>query len=380
MIYLIDKVGEVMNILVCATAARNSGALIILKQFLTSLSTFIGDNKYFIFVAKGISFPKLKGVLYIPISTEKWIDRINWDQKGLKKWVEVNRIEPDLIISFQNTGVNYKKDVPQLIYYHQLLSLIDYHWNFFSRKERLFYLYQKVYPYFIRRYMNRCTKFVVQTSFVKECFIKKFRVNPARVHVIRPDIERINYIQIKKRVFNDNCIHFLYPATPLTYKNHRDIILSLLRIKSMAQNQFLKIRIHFTFNKSEDEDLYKLILKNSLEKNFIFEGILPHDELLSLYKSVDAILYPSYIETLGLPLLESAALGLPILVSDLPYAKDVVGNYEGATFIELHNIQSWADAMLNLCENPIRYSPLLPSYESNWKVFFCLIDQMTKNK
>ena len=368
-----------MNIFVCATAARNSGALMIVRQFLSSLPTYINENKYFIFVAKDIEFPKLEGISYIPVSTEKWIDRIKWDQSGLKKWQKKHNIDPDLIISFQNTGVN-NKDVPQLIYYHQLLSLVDYQWNPFRRKERIFFLYKMVYPFFVRKYINKSSEFVVQTPFVKDCFIKKFKVNPEQVHIIKPDIGEIDLTQVQNKIFENDYIHFVYPATPLIYKNHKDIVLALLKIKEMNQEFYSKIRIHFTFNRNDERELYALITENDLEENFIYEGVLPHDELLSLYKSVNALLYPSYIETLGLPLLESAAFGLPIVVSDLPYARDAIGCYEGANFIELHNIKHWADAMLRLCRCPIRYSPLLPSNKSNWGMFFSLIYKMINSK
>ena len=45
-------------------------------------------------------------------------------------------------------------------------------------------------------------------------------------------------------------------------------------------------------------------------------------------------MFPSYIETIGLPLLEAKAAGTWILAADCLYARDMVGDYEKAEFFE----------------------------------------------
>lgn len=364
-----------MNIFVSSTATRSSGTLTILKQFLNALPTYINNNKYYIFISDKIEFPKLENVEFITVSTERWYDRIKWDETGISKWVKKTNIKPDLIISLQNTGVKYK-NVFQLIYYHQPLPLMDKKWNFFKKKERTYFLYKRFYPFFVKKNIDSNTQFVVQTSFIQKEFIRRYKISSSRVHIIKPDYVLADYNTIQKEELDKEFIHLLYPAAPYIYKNHKLLVSALYKLKIERNGLLSKIKIHFTLNESDDKDLYRDILNKGLSENFIYENTIPHNKLLSLYKSVDTLLFPSYIETLGMPLLEGAAIGLPIIVSDLPYARSVIGEYEGSHFVESNNIEAWSKAIIDTCNNRRRYDPLIIPEESNWKMFFTLIDKM----
>ena len=53
-------------------------------------------------------------------------------------------------------------------------------------------------------------------------------------------------------------------------------------------------------------------------------GELDHSEVQDLYNKSSVLVYPSLVESLGLPLLEAAASGLPIIASDLDYVHDII--------------------------------------------------------
>ena len=52
-------------------------------------------------------------------------------------------------------------------------------------------------------------------------------------------------------------------------------------------------------------------------------GWLPHCDLLLEYPKSRALIFPSLRESLGLPLVEAAQIGIPILASELDYVYDV---------------------------------------------------------
>ena len=96
---------------------------------------------------------------------------------------------------------------------------------------------------------------------------------------------------------------------------------------------------------------------------------------------MDALLFPSYIETFGLPLLEAAGAGIAIVSSDLPYAHDVIGEYEGVTYLDYQDAEAWALVIENLCAQERKRYPsfLYPSDKGNWSDFFALIEKL-KNR
>ena len=52
-------------------------------------------------------------------------------------------------------------------------------------------------------------------------------------------------------------------------------------------------------------------------------GHLPHAEVMALYGSARALVFPSISESFGLPLVEATRLGLPIVAAELDYVRDV---------------------------------------------------------
>ena len=52
-------------------------------------------------------------------------------------------------------------------------------------------------------------------------------------------------------------------------------------------------------------------------------GEVSHDEIINLYRSSTALIFPSTIESFGLPLLEASQLSLPIIASEKDFVRDV---------------------------------------------------------
>ena len=57
----------------------------------------------------------------------------------------------------------------------------------------------------------------------------------------------------------------------------------------------------------------------------------------------------TYIETIGLPLLEARSVGAPILAADCLYARDGVGDYEKAEFFETFDAKKLSEMMERFC-------------------------------
>lgn len=364
-----------MVIVVNATATRSSGGLSILKQFIANIPKET-NNKYYIFIDPELKIKKTQYIIPISIDTKKWSQRIYWDSFGLKKWIKENNITPNLIISLQNTGINYNNEVPQLIYYHQLLPLSKHRWNILKKDELILFIYKHFYSFFVSLYIHKNTSFVVQIPSTKKTFIEKFKVEADKVYVIPPEIPQIDNKNICEHLFGDNKKHFIYPATLFVYKNHLILLKALSILKKKDRKCFDNILIHFTINEKDAGNLKNLIIKYGIEQSIIFEDTIPYKQLLSYYKSMNALLFPSYIESFGLPLLEAAACGVPIIAANLPYAHDVIDLYEGNHFVDYNDAEGWANAIIERYNKKENYKPFTyPSGRGNWKTFFNLIEQ-----
>ena len=103
-------------------------------------------------------------------------------------------------------------------------------------------------------------------------------------------------------------------------------------------------------------------------------GYIGQQTLGELYRRADALLFPSRIESFGLPLLEASALGLAVLASDTDFAREVLGGYPGARYVPAGDPQRWAEAIEELArEKGVRYPLSVESRGDSWGKFFEII-------
>jgi len=76
----------------------------------------------------------------------------------------------------------------------------------------------------------------------------------------------------------------------------------------------------------------------------LFVGRVPHDETVFFYRAADALVYPSFDETFGLPILEAMACGCPVVTSDASSMPEIAGG--AAILSDPYDPASIAHAMI----------------------------------
>lgn len=71
-------------------------------------------------------------------------------------------------------------------------------------------------------------------------------------------------------------------------------------------------------------------------------GQLTHADCLAEYRRADALVFPSVLESYGLPLVEAMVMGIPVLAADLPYARVLCG--EEAIYFDPESSESLIEA------------------------------------
>jgi glycosyltransferase involved in cell wall biosynthesis len=80
---------------------------------------------------------------------------------------------------------------------------------------------------------------------------------------------------------------------------------------------------------------------------------------------MDCLLFPSKLETWGLPLSEAKAFGKPILAANLPYAKETIGDYEKVSFFNPENPKELADFISQFVSNTIEFQGNKNTFENS---------------
>lgn len=323
-----------MRILVYDVAASSGGALTVLNSF---YEEFCKDTKNeYIFV---LSVCKLKEQPHIKVLNFPWIKksplhRMYFDQVLAHKLVK--KYHADKVLSLQNIELPHA-GVPQIVYEHNALPFSEYKF----RPQEAFrpWYSQQILGRMMKRSIRRAEQVLVQTNWMKEEIIRQCGIPADRVEVKFPPVEMLKTHPWK---MDEACPTFFYPAGPPAYKNHRTFLKACELLKEQGMEDY---RVIWTVTGEENEGMKKL--KAEAEENKLpieFIGPVPRTQLFEQYAS-SILVFPSYIETIGLPLMEARSVGAPILAADCLYARDGVGGYEKAEFFETFDSEALSRLM-----------------------------------
>lgn len=200
--------------------------------------------------------------------------------------------------------------------------------------------------YFLKRYLiyvyNLADIIFCPTEYTKS-LLKNYGINENKLFV------HSNGVDLKK----------FYPDLVLRQSGRKKYDLKTLTIGTAALviprkgiDSFLKLAEKFPqnqfiwFGTIYSRFLVKPLPKN-LSANVKFTGYV--DDINEAYNSLDIFIFPSYEENQGMAILEAAAVGLPILVRDIPVYQDWL--YHGENCLKAKNDQEFEKYLKELLEN-----------------------------
>lgn len=115
---------------------------------------------------------------------------------------------------------------------------------------------------------------------------------------------------------------FVYVSSGERHKNHRNLILAWIRLAEEG----LYPSLCLTINPRQFSSLWAwiegMITAHSLRIENL--GQVTETQVGQLYRESRALIYPSTLESLGLPLIEARREGLPIVAAELDYVRDLL--------------------------------------------------------
>lgn len=114
---------------------------------------------------------------------------------------------------------------------------------------------------------------------------------------------------------------FIYVSDGSFHKNHRRLFAAWQILA--AENIFptLAITLHPQRDAALHAELNQLVDRFGLRIENL--GQIPHAEVLKNYRCSGALIFPSYAESFGIPLVEAMAAGLPIVAPETDYVRDL---------------------------------------------------------
>ena len=172
-----------------------------------------------------------------------------------------------------------------------------------------------------KKTIKNCDHVLCISEKTKQDLIDLFKIEEKKISVtlLASSIDKNEFKNLKKKIFEN---HLLFVGSRRGYKNFEGLI-KAYSISSFLKNNF-KI-IAYGGEKKDKED-FNILKKNNIDsKNIIY--LNDSDIHLSkLYQNVSALIYPSFYEGFGLPILEAMQLGCPVISSDGGSLEEVGGD------------------------------------------------------
>ncbi len=287
----------------------------------------VDRNKFLINLRLRIWFALYTSILIIQslIPVKKFSNRLKQSIAKINPYQRiVESSEIDILhVPIQHSPI-YKTKTPVIITMHDIQ---EYHFpEYFSLIERLRRVIKNKMAIYDSNHI------IVSFNHVKNDIIKHFNIEEEKVSICPPPFaedwflnkKETNWNEIKEK-YDLKRKYILYPAATWVHKNHTKLLDAVKKIRDDG----LEFDLVCTGNKMGH---YKIILKKieelKLPEVAHFLGIVPEEDLISLYKNSSLVVIPTLYEAGSAPLYEAMRYQVPVICSNVTSLPDTINNDE----------------------------------------------------
>jgi glycosyltransferase involved in cell wall biosynthesis len=178
-----------------------------------------------------------------------------------------------------------------------------------------------------------------------------YNINPERIDVVSPALdEGLSWdpfpadIEKTLRRLGLQPGYLFYPANFWPHKNHEIIFRAL---KKLQKNGINRLKLVLTGQlPPKPKEVANLIAKYELKERVIHLGYVDKHDLPSLYWGAAALIFPSYFEGFGIPILEAFKSKCPVIASKATSIPEVAG--DGALYFDPNNEEQLTHHILTI--------------------------------
>lgn len=265
-------------------------------------------------------------------------------------WYEISiprvlkKIEPDVFIS-PDAFLSLSSKYPDLIVIHDL--------NFEHFPKHMPWIWRKYYRYFTPRYAKKATRIATVSRFSKSDIVEQYSVDPEKVDVVyngssdkfRPVSEAEK--KETKSKYTDGCDYFVFVGALNPRKNLANIFKAFDRFKSNKKSTIKFAVVGEKMYWTDDiKSAYGMMHHKS---DVIFTGRLEPDELSKVVGSSTALVYTSFFEGFGIPIVEAFNAEVPVITSNVTSMPEIAA--DAALLVDPDSLEQISDAMNEISGN-----------------------------
>jgi glycosyltransferase involved in cell wall biosynthesis len=363
-------------IVISAVNLNVGGTLTILRDCLAYLADFVKDSDYrivaIVYKRELADFPNIE---YIETQWPKkrWVNRLWYEYVSMKRICkEIGPVH--LWLSLHDTTPNVLAH-RRAVYCHNPFPFYQWKWQelFFAPKIVLFALFSR---FIYQKNIHKNDYIIVQQQWIKNAFKRIFALSKDRIVVAVPDSPNTETYLTALEKTNDQLYTFIYAASPNSHKNF-ECLTEATKILSDAGIRDFQVNITIT---GEENAYARWLYKQWGNVPMLkFVGFKSRQDLFQMYTSSDCLVFPSKVETWGLPITEFGAFDKAMLLADLPYARETAAGNKQVAFFNPNLSDALAHQMKSLIQGDntflkeVRSTQLEEPVSNSWKGLFDIL-------
>lgn len=228
-----------------------------------------------------------------------------------------------------------------------------------------YWAFARFYGLMYRAFIGRNEAVIVQQDWLRDQFRERYGAQ--HVIVARPEMPGSAPIAAAAPPVQQGTV-FIYPALARCFKNF-EVIGEAVELLEADPAWIGQVR----WTLSGNENRYARWLKRRFGhlRSIHWLGLQTREQMQKQYSEAQCLIFPSRLETWGLPITEAKQLGLAVLAADLPYAYETVGDCEAVDFFPPHDAGALAKRMLAFSQGRAtmriaRAAPVAQPFVKDW--------------
>jgi glycosyltransferase involved in cell wall biosynthesis len=222
--------------------------------------------------------------------------------------------------------------------------------NFEHNPNDVPFLVRKYFKFFFHRWAKKATRIVTVSEYSKKDIVECYNIDPAKIDIAYNGANEI-FVPInekeKTKIFNrygNASPFFVFVGALHPRKNIKNLLIAFDIFKGRTDNE---IKLLIVGEKQWWTDDIEAAYENmDYKRDVIFTGRLKIAELAKVVASAQAMVYVSYFEGFGIPIIEAFNAGTPVITSNVTSMPEVAGG--AALLVDPFNPADISEAMVKI--------------------------------
>lgn len=341
-----------MRIFVMAHGLRAGGGKVVGSNLLQALSRINRNHKFHFLVPETGEYKALADDQRTVSYYRRFlgdVGRFFYDLFVLRG--AVKNFSPDFLLGLGNFGLT-KPPCPQALMIHN--SYLFYDYGKVRKFDLLTWIKVKFQKLYLRSQLPRTHLVFCQTETIQNRLRDRFDYCGETVITpnVAPEFTKFDSFNRKTPQLLKHCDDKFKLFYLTRYYPHKGIE-SLVEMMDEYRDELSDFVLIITVEEGQHKNAKRLLEKinqANLEDRILNAGYLEQSQLPSFYESCDALIMPTRLESFSVTYLEAMYFGLPILTSDLDFAKEICG--DAAVYFNPWSVESIKDVVLEVKNNP----------------------------